>query len=57
MKTKKKYVYSKLTISVSPEDMALAETLRVKHYVNISAFIRQKLKELYESLNEDNKNI
>jgi hypothetical protein len=46
---KKSYRYPALTISVSKEDMQIAKELREKHYVNISAFVREKLKELYES--------
>jgi len=46
---KKAYRYPALTISVSDEDMRIAKELREKHYVNISAFIREKLKELYDS--------
>ena len=46
---KKVYKYPALTISVSPEDMKIARELREKHYVNVSAFVREKLKELYDS--------
>jgi len=46
---KKIYRYPALTISVSEDDMKIAKELREKHYVNISAFVREKLKELYDS--------
>ena len=45
---KKQYRYPKLMISVSEEDIKIAKELREKYYVNISAFVRGKLKELYE---------
>ena len=46
---KKVYRYPALTISVAPEDVRIARELREKHYINISAFVREKLKELYDS--------
>jgi hypothetical protein len=46
---KKSYRYPALTISVSDEDLRIAKELREKHYVNVSAFVREKLKELYKS--------
>ena len=55
---KKQYIYPKLMLSVSKEDLEIAEILRKEYYVNISAFVRLKLRELYNSKkNEDNKNI
>ena len=54
---KRKYNYPKIILSVSERDSEIAKELREKHYVNISAFVRQKLRELYNSLNENNKNI
>ena len=58
MKTKnvkKSYRYPALTISVSNNDMKTVRELREKHYVNISAFVREKLKELYNSYNAKEK--
>ena len=46
-KQNKLYRYPALTISVSKEDINIAKELRDKYYVNVSAFVREKLKELY----------
>jgi len=54
---KRKYDYPKLMLSISKDDLEITKILREKHYVNISAFVRQKIRELYNSLNENNKNI
>jgi len=54
---KKKYIYPKMIMSVSKEDLEMAKILRDKHYVNISSFFRNKIRELYNSLNENNKDI
>jgi hypothetical protein len=45
---KKQYKYPKLMISVTTDDLKIAKELREKYYVNISAFVRVKLKELYD---------
>jgi len=54
----KKYTYPKLILSVSKEDLEIAKELREQYYVNISAFLRLKLRELYNiKKNEDSENI
>ena len=54
---KKKYTYPKMIMSASKEDLEIAKVLRDKYYINISSFFRNKIRELYKSLNENNKNI
>jgi hypothetical protein len=51
---KKTYRYPALTISVSKDDMKIVRELREKHFVNISAFVREKLKELYDGYGKKN---
>ena len=52
---KKQYKYPKLMISVSEDDFQRAKILRKKYHINISSFVRDKVRELYESLNSKNK--
>jgi len=47
---KKKYKYPNLLVSVKEEEKDIIRVLKDKHCVNISAFVRQKLHELYNSL-------
>jgi len=49
MKDKKDYRYPAMTVSVSEKDMEMIKELREKHFVNISAFFREKVKEMYDS--------
>jgi hypothetical protein len=53
-KQKKQYKYPALNISVSNGDLAMAKELREKYYVNVSAFVREKLKELYSKCKNEN---
>ena len=39
-----------LTVSLSKEEKEMAKTLREKYSINISSFFREKLKELFNSL-------
>jgi len=51
---KKQYIYPKLMLSVSKEDLEIANVLRKQYYVNISAFVRLKLRELYNIKKNEN---
>jgi hypothetical protein len=54
---KKQYTYPKIIISVTEEDKKIAQELRDKHSINVSSLFRNKLREIYKSLNENSKNI
>ena len=44
---KKQYKYPVFMLSGSTEDKKMVKELREKYFVNISAFFREKIKELY----------
>ena len=44
---KKQYRYPVFMLSGSEEDKKMVKELREKYFVNISAFFREKVKELY----------
>ncbi len=46
-----------MIISVTDEDKRIANILREKYSINISSFVRNKMRELYKSLNENDKSI
>ena len=54
---KKQYLYPKITISSSEEDFKMVKELREKYFINISAFFREKIKELYLSKKNENSKI
>ena len=54
MKNKKQYIYPRLMVSVSEEDLKIAKILREEYFINISAFVRKQLRSLYnDKINED----
>jgi len=54
---KKQYIYPKVILSLTEEDRKIFKELKDKYSINVSSFFRNKIRELYKSLNEDNKNI
>jgi len=46
---KKQYKYPARMLSMSKEDLDKARWLKEKYHINISAFFRDKLRELYDS--------
>ena len=54
---KKQYRYPVFMLSGSNEDKKMVKELRDKYFVNISAFFREKIKELYTFYNsKENRN-
>lgn len=56
MKKDQKYKYPIFMISGTEEEKRMIKELREHHYVNVSAFFREKIKELYESKMKNVKN-
>jgi len=54
MKNNKKYRHPAFMVSASDDDIIVVKKLRDKYHINISAFFRDKIFELYKKLEHDN---
>ena len=54
---KKKYRYPARMLSLSREELEMARELKDKYHINISAFFREKLRELYKEYIKENEKV